>query len=51
MSTLDELLAPMRVEARAVRAGAPWSAVEKIGMGPHRARPRSAHLASGRTRP
>ena len=32
------VLAPMRVEARAVRAGAPWSAVEKIGIGPRRAR-------------
>jgi hypothetical protein len=32
------VLAPMRVEARAVRAGAPWSAVEKIGIGRRRAR-------------
>jgi 4-hydroxy-3-methylbut-2-enyl diphosphate reductase len=32
------VLAPMRVEARAIRAGAPWSRIEKIGMGPRRAR-------------
>jgi len=32
------LLAPMAIEARAIRAGAPWSRVEKIGMGPRRAR-------------
>jgi 4-hydroxy-3-methylbut-2-en-1-yl diphosphate reductase len=32
------VLAPMAVEARAIRAGAPWSRVEKIGMGPRRAR-------------
>lgn len=31
------VLAPMRVEARAVRAGAPWAQVQKIGMGPKRA--------------
>jgi 4-hydroxy-3-methylbut-2-enyl diphosphate reductase len=36
----SELLvfAPMALEARAIRAGAPWSRVEKIGMGPRRAR-------------
>ena len=28
----------MALEARAIRAGAPWSRVEKIGMGPRRAR-------------
>jgi len=32
------VLAPMALEARAIRAGAPWSRVEKIGMGPRRAR-------------
>jgi len=32
------VLAPMRVEARAIRAGAPWSRIEKIGVGPRRAR-------------
>jgi 4-hydroxy-3-methylbut-2-en-1-yl diphosphate reductase len=31
------VLAPMSVEARAVRAGAPWAQVQKIGMGPKRA--------------
>jgi 4-hydroxy-3-methylbut-2-en-1-yl diphosphate reductase len=37
------VLAPMAIEARAIRAGAPWSRVEKIGMGPRRARA-AAHL-------
>ena len=37
------MLAPMSVEARAVRAGAPWAQVERIGMGPSRAR-RAASL-------
>jgi 4-hydroxy-3-methylbut-2-enyl diphosphate reductase len=37
------VLAPMALEARAIRAGAPWSRVEKIGMGPRRARA-AAHL-------
>jgi 4-hydroxy-3-methylbut-2-enyl diphosphate reductase len=32
------VLAPMALEARAIRAGAPWSRVERIGMGPRRAR-------------
>ena len=32
------VLAPMALEARAIRAGAPWSRIEKIGMGPRRAR-------------
>ncbi|HEX4034084.1 MAG TPA: 4-hydroxy-3-methylbut-2-enyl diphosphate reductase [Solirubrobacteraceae bacterium] len=32
------VLAPMAIEARAIRAGAPWTRVEKIGMGPRRAR-------------
>jgi 4-hydroxy-3-methylbut-2-enyl diphosphate reductase len=31
------VLAPMSVEARAVRAGAPWAEVQRIGMGPRRA--------------
>ncbi|HEY3775316.1 MAG TPA: 4-hydroxy-3-methylbut-2-enyl diphosphate reductase [Solirubrobacteraceae bacterium] len=31
------VLAPMSVEARAVRAGAPWAQVERIGIGPRRA--------------
>jgi 4-hydroxy-3-methylbut-2-enyl diphosphate reductase len=49
------VLAPMRLEARAIRGGAPWSRVERIGMGPRRARaaarltrhpePRSALIA------
>jgi 4-hydroxy-3-methylbut-2-enyl diphosphate reductase len=37
------VLAPLALEARAVRAGAPWAEVAQIGMGPRRAR-RSAHL-------
>jgi 4-hydroxy-3-methylbut-2-enyl diphosphate reductase len=37
------VLAPMALEARAVRAGAPWAKVQQIGMGPRRAR-RAAHL-------
>jgi 4-hydroxy-3-methylbut-2-enyl diphosphate reductase len=32
------VLAPMRIEARAARAGAPWARVERIGIGPRRAR-------------
>jgi len=39
------VLAPMALEARAIRAGAPWSRVEKIGMGPRRARA-AARLAA-----
>ena len=39
------VLAPMSVEARAVRAGAPWAQVERIGMGPRRAA-RSAAAAN-----
>src|SRR5581483_7780886 len=31
------ILAPMRLEARAVRAGAPWARVERTGIGPRRA--------------
>jgi 4-hydroxy-3-methylbut-2-enyl diphosphate reductase len=38
------VLAPLSVEARAVRAGAPWAEVHSIGMGPRRAA-RSAQLA------
>jgi 4-hydroxy-3-methylbut-2-enyl diphosphate reductase len=37
------VFAPMAIEARAIRAGAPWSRVEKIGMGPRRARA-AAHM-------
>jgi len=40
------VLAPLSVEARAVRAGAPWARVHQIGMGPRRAA-RGAHLAGG----
>jgi 4-hydroxy-3-methylbut-2-en-1-yl diphosphate reductase len=39
------VLAPMSVEARAVRAGAPWAQVERIGMGPRRAARSSAAAA------
>ncbi|HTW11434.1 MAG TPA: 4-hydroxy-3-methylbut-2-enyl diphosphate reductase [Solirubrobacteraceae bacterium] len=49
----DEILvlAPLSLEARAVRAGAPWAEVRRIGMGPRRAQ-RSARLAvSGGNRP
>ena len=38
------VLAPLALEARAVRAGAPWAQVHRIGMGPRRAA-RSAQLA------
>lgn len=40
------VLAPLSVEASAVRAGAPWATVQKIGMGPKRAT-RSAQLVQG----
>jgi 4-hydroxy-3-methylbut-2-enyl diphosphate reductase len=40
------VLAPLSVEARAVRSGAPWADVHQIGMGPRRAA-RSAELANG----
>ncbi len=36
MSALT-VLAPLSLEARAVRAGAPWARVQRIGMGPRRA--------------
>jgi 4-hydroxy-3-methylbut-2-enyl diphosphate reductase len=39
-------MAPLSVEARAVRSGAPWAQVHRIGIGPRRAA-RSAQLASG----
>jgi 4-hydroxy-3-methylbut-2-enyl diphosphate reductase len=32
------VLAPLALEARAARAGAPWARVQQIGMGPRRAR-------------
>ncbi|HEX3803531.1 MAG TPA: 4-hydroxy-3-methylbut-2-enyl diphosphate reductase [Solirubrobacteraceae bacterium] len=38
------VLAPLSLEARAVRAGAPWAEVRRIGMGPRRAA-RSAQLS------
>jgi 4-hydroxy-3-methylbut-2-enyl diphosphate reductase len=38
------VLAPLSLEARAVRSGAPWADVHRIGMGPRRAA-RSAHLS------
>jgi 4-hydroxy-3-methylbut-2-en-1-yl diphosphate reductase len=41
------VLAPMAIEARAVRAGAPWAEVKRIGIGPARAR-RAAPLTHGR---
>ena len=31
------VLAPLAIEARAVRSGAPWADVRRIGMGPRRA--------------
>jgi 4-hydroxy-3-methylbut-2-en-1-yl diphosphate reductase len=31
------VLAPLALEARAVRSGAPWARVERVGMGPKRA--------------
>ncbi len=40
------MLAPMSLEARAVRAGAPWAQVQRTGMGPRNAR-RSAASARG----
>jgi 4-hydroxy-3-methylbut-2-enyl diphosphate reductase len=42
------LLAPMSVEALAVRAGAPWAQVERIGMGPRRAARSAAGADRGR---
>ncbi|HTU31057.1 MAG TPA: 4-hydroxy-3-methylbut-2-enyl diphosphate reductase [Solirubrobacteraceae bacterium] len=42
------VLAPMSVEARAVRAGAPWAQVERIGMGPRRAARSAAAADRGR---
>ena len=45
------VLAPLALEARAVRAGAPWADVRRVGMGPRRAA-RSAQLsAAGGSRP
>jgi 4-hydroxy-3-methylbut-2-enyl diphosphate reductase len=40
------VIAPLSVEARAVRAGAPWANVHQIGMGPRRAA-RHAGLVDG----
>jgi 4-hydroxy-3-methylbut-2-enyl diphosphate reductase len=42
------VLAPMSVEARAVRAGAPWAQVERIGIGPRRAARSAAAADRGR---
>ena len=39
------VLAPLALEARAVRTGAPWADVRRIGMGPRRAA-RSAQLSA-----
>jgi 4-hydroxy-3-methylbut-2-enyl diphosphate reductase len=39
------VMAPLSVEARAVRAGAPWAEVQRVGMGPRRAA-RSSHLVA-----
>ena len=36
------VLAPLSLEAKAVRAGAPWARVERVGMGPRRASRRRA---------
>ena len=44
------VLAPMSVEARAVRSGAPWAQVQKTGVGPKRAA-RSAAVARDDPRP
>jgi 4-hydroxy-3-methylbut-2-enyl diphosphate reductase len=40
------VLAPLSIEARAVRSGAPWADVQQVGMGPRRAA-RSAVLVDG----
>ncbi len=50
----DELvvLAPLAVEARAVRSGAPWADVRRTGMGPRRsARATQQSIAGGGARP
>ena len=39
------VLAPLSLEARAVRAGAPWARVERVGMG-HRRAAKSAELVN-----
>ena len=40
------MLAPLAIEARAARAGAPWADVHRTGMGPKRSR-RAASIARG----
>ncbi|MHB8694766.1 MAG: 4-hydroxy-3-methylbut-2-enyl diphosphate reductase [Solirubrobacteraceae bacterium] len=40
------VLAPLSIEARAVRAGAPWARVQGVGMGPRRAA-RAAAVTDG----
>src|SRR5579875_409086 len=42
------MLAPLSLEARAVRAGAPWAQVQRIGMGPRRAARSAASADHGR---
>jgi 4-hydroxy-3-methylbut-2-enyl diphosphate reductase len=42
------VLAPMSLEARAVRAGAPWAQVQRIGVGPRRAARSAADADHGR---
>src|SRR5579875_2287175 len=45
VSDVIVVLAPLALEARAVRTGAPWADVRRIGMGPRRAA-RSAQLSA-----
>ncbi|MDA8068897.1 MAG: 4-hydroxy-3-methylbut-2-enyl diphosphate reductase [Actinomycetota bacterium] len=45
------VLAPLALEARAVRGGAPWAEVRRVGMGPKRAARSAALSASGGNRP
>ncbi len=49
----DEIvvLAPLTLEARAVRAGAPWAEVRRVGMGPRRAARSAQKAAAGGNRP
>ena len=45
------VLAPLAIEARAVRSGAPWADVRRIGMGPRRAARSARRWAGGGDRP
>ncbi len=45
------VLAPLALEARAVRAGAPWAEVRRVGMGPRRAARFAERLAGADERP